>query len=61
MQPADLDALEPKTRIIANIRLHGGYIHPCDALRTHFAVSVPCCWAMESSSKHPLLKIQAEK
>jgi hypothetical protein len=24
MKPADLDALEPKTRIFANIRLHGG-------------------------------------
>ena len=24
MQPTDLDALEPKTRIVANIRLHGG-------------------------------------
>jgi hypothetical protein len=24
MQPADLDALEPRTIIVANIRLHGG-------------------------------------
>jgi hypothetical protein len=50
---AILNTLVPRTKNVTNIRLHGGYIHPCDALRTHFAVLVPCCWAMESGSKHP--------
>jgi hypothetical protein len=52
VQPADLNIPILKTSNVANIRLHGGYSRPCDALRTHFAVPVTYCWAMESSSKH---------
>jgi hypothetical protein len=39
------------TKIVAKIWLHGGWTHPCDALRTHSAASVPCYWAMESFTK----------
>ena len=61
VQPATLDALGPETRIVANIRLHGGYIRLYNALRTHSAVSVPCCWAMESGSKHPAAENTGQK
>lgn len=58
VQVADLDTCFPETVFGDNIRLHGGYIHPCDALRTPFAVTVAFCWAMESSSKTLLKNIK---
>jgi hypothetical protein len=44
------------TRIGANIRLHGGWSHPWDALRTPYAIPVAFCWAMESFIKPKINK-----